>query len=54
MTCRDSELAFWALAVAWQALRFVWYMLDGDRSTALGKLAEVKQAIADFERMLKR
>ena len=51
MTYRDSELAFWALAVAWQALRFAWYILDGDRGSAQEKLAEVKQAIADFERM---
>ena len=51
VTYGDSELAFWALAVAWQALRFAWYILDGDRGSAQGKLAEVKQAIADFERM---
>lgn len=62
MAYRDSQPEFWALAVAWEAVRFAWYVVDGDTGThcvgavrclgtAQDKLALVKEAIADFERM---
>jgi hypothetical protein len=50
MTYRDSQPAFWALAVAWEAIRFAWYVLDDDLGSAQAKLARVKEAINDFER----
>ncbi len=52
MTYRDSELPFYALAVAWEAARFAWYVADGDVGTAQDKLTRLKEAITDFERML--
>lgn len=54
MTYRDSEPEFWALAVAWEAVRFAWYVADGDLGTADDKLTLVKEAIADFEQMASR
>jgi hypothetical protein len=54
MTYRDSQPEFWALAVAWEAVRFAWYVTDGDLGTAQDKLALIKEAIADFERMASR
>ena len=54
MTYRDSEPEFWALAVAWEAIRFAWNVADGDLGTAQDKLALVKEAIADFDGMTSR
>jgi hypothetical protein len=54
MTYRDIDPKFWALAVAWEALRFAWYVLDGDLGTAQEKLARVKAAIDDFERNVRQ
>ena len=50
MTYRDSDPKFQALAVAWQALRFAWYVVAEDRSTAQDKLALVEEALADYKR----
>ena len=33
MQYRDSDPKFWALGVAWEPLRFAWYVLDGDTCT---------------------
>ena len=45
----DSQPAFWALAVAWEATRFAWYVVAGDHNMAMDKLQLLKRAIADFE-----
>ena len=50
MTYRDSDPKFQALAVAWQSLRFAWYVVAEDRSTAQSKLALVEEALADYKR----
>lgn len=47
---RDSQPEFWALRLAWEAVRFAWYILAGDADTAAAKLALVKDAIKDCER----
>ena len=49
---RDTQPEFWALAVAWEAARFAWYVLGGDLGTAAGKLVRTQEAIADYERMV--
>ena len=54
MQYRDADPKFWALAVAWEALRFAWYVLDGNLGTAQEKLARVKAAIDDFERNMRQ
>ena len=48
----DTQPEFWALAVAWEAARFAWYVLGGDLGTAAGKLVRAQEAIADYERMI--
>ncbi len=50
MQYRDTSPDFWALAVAWEAARFAWYVVEGDRGTAADKLHLLKDAIADYER----
>lgn len=50
MLYRDSEPPFWAVAVAWEATRFAWYVVQGDIGTARDKLLLVEEAIADFKR----
>jgi hypothetical protein len=50
MQYRDTTLPFWALAVAWEAARFAWYVLQGDLGTARDKLQFVEEAIAAFKR----
>ena len=50
MKYRDTTPDFWALAVAWEAARFAWYVVEGDRGTAADKLHLLKNAIADYER----
>ena len=54
MQYRDADPKFWALAVAWEALRFAWYVLDSDLGTAQEKSARVKVAIDDFERHVRQ
>jgi hypothetical protein len=51
MTYRDSDPKFQALAVAWQALRFAWYVVAEDRNTAQDKLTLVEETIADYKRL---
>ena len=50
MQYRDSDPKFWALAVAWEAARFAWYVVHGDPGTARDKLSLVEEAVADFKR----
>lgn len=50
MRYHDTALPFWALAVAWEATRFAWYVVQGDLSTAQDKLHCVEEAISDFKR----
>lgn len=50
MKYRDTTPDFWALAVAWEAARFAWYVTEDDRGTAADKLHLLKDAIADYER----
>jgi hypothetical protein len=50
MQYRDTTLPFWALAVAWEAARFAWYVVQGDFGTASDKLQLVEEAIAAFKR----
>jgi hypothetical protein len=50
MRYRDTTLPFWALAVAWEATRFAWYVVQGDLHTAQDKLHRVEEAIGDFKR----
>jgi hypothetical protein len=51
MQYTDNQSAFWALAVAWEATRFAWYVADHDEASASDKLASLKVTIADYERM---
>ena len=51
---RDHDPKFWALAVAWEAARFAWYVVEGDAGTAADKLALLQTAIADYQRMTTR
>lgn len=46
---RDTQPEFWALAVAWEALRFAWYVVAGDQGSAAAKLALVEEAIKDWK-----
>ncbi len=50
-TYRDHDPQFWALAVAWEAARFAWYVVAGDAGTAADKLALLQTAIVDYQRM---
>jgi hypothetical protein len=50
MTYRDTDLRFWALAAAWHALRFAWYVAAGDRDSANDKFAQLVDAITDYRR----
>ena len=54
MTYRDDDVRFWAIAVAWEAARFAWYVVAGDCGTADDKLRLLKDTIADFERRAQR
>jgi hypothetical protein len=47
----QHQREFWALAVAWEAVRFAWYVVTGNLDTARNKLDLVKTAVTDFERM---
>ena len=40
---------FWALRLAWEAVRHAWYVVAGDEVTSADKLASVKGAIKDCE-----
>ena len=51
-TYRDHDPKFWALAVAWEAARFAWYVVEGDAGTAADKLQLLQTAIADYQRMM--
>ena len=51
-TYRDHDPEFWALAVAWEAARFAWYVVEGDAGTAADKLQLLQTAITDYERMM--
>ena len=48
MGYRDERAEFWALAVAWEALRFAWYVCAGEGG-AEQKMASLQTAIADYE-----
>ena len=50
-TYRERDPQFWALAVAWEAARFAWYVVESDPGTAADKLALLQTAIADYQRM---
>ena len=50
MQYRDTTPQFWALAVAWEAARFAWYVVQSDLGTARDKLQLVEEAIATFKR----
>ena len=52
MTYRDSQPEFWALALAWEAVRFAWYVCAGDTGAALEKLELVRRALAAVERRM--
>ncbi|HTP11147.1 MAG TPA: hypothetical protein VMP08_22990 [Anaerolineae bacterium] len=50
MTYRDTDLKFWALALAWETLRLAWYVIEGNTALACQeKLPLVQQALADFD-----
>ncbi len=51
MVYRDTTPDFRALAIAWEALRFAWYVVERDQGTAADKLRILKNAIADYERL---
>lgn len=51
-TYRDHDPEFWALAVAWEAARFAWYVVEGDAGTAADKLQLLQTAIADYQRVM--
>jgi hypothetical protein len=51
MKYRDSDPCFWALAVAWEATRFAWYVLSEDPGTARGKLQLTEKALSDYKRI---
>jgi hypothetical protein len=42
---RDTTLKFWALALAWEAVRFAWYVCADDLG-AQAKLRDLKLALA--------
>ena len=43
---RDTDVEFWAIALAWEAVRCAWYVVaQGSRE----KVASVRQALADLE-----
>ena len=47
---RDTVPRFWALAIAWHALRFAWYVAADDQDSASDKLTQLVDAIADYRR----
>ena len=49
---RDHDPKVWALAAAWEAARFAWYVVEGDAGTAADKLQLLQTAIADYERVM--
>ena len=49
MRYSDTTPEFWGLRVAWEALRFAWYVADRDPQSAADKLHLLKDAIADYE-----
>ena len=42
---RDTTPQFWAFNLAWEAVRFAWYVCKGDELGAREKLHHVKQAL---------
>ena len=48
MQYRDSQIEFYALGVAWEAARFAWYVVSGDRGTAADKLRLLDDWIATY------
>ncbi len=51
MLYHDTDAEFWALGLAWEAIRLAWYVVDGNLNLACGeKLPLVKSALSDFER----
>ena len=46
---RDTQPEFLALTVAWEAIRFAWYVVAGQPDDARAKLALVEDAIKDFK-----
>ena len=51
---RDNQPEFWALELAWEAVRLAWYVVhDGAGSDMVNeKLQSVKDAVSDFKRVL--
>ena len=48
--CSDSSTCFWALGLAWEAVRLAWYeVVEGHNG---GKLRNVENALNDYKRMV--
>lgn len=45
----DDRPEFWGLRLAWEAVRFAWYVVAGDLGTAAAKLALVEDAVKDVK-----
>ncbi len=46
---RDTQVQFWALGLAWEAVRLAWYeVADGNNG---GKIANVENALNDYKRV---
>ena len=46
----DSDIRFWALGLAWEAVRLAWYeVVEGHNG---GKLRNVENALNDYKRMV--
>jgi len=46
----DSDVRFWALGLAWEAVRLAWYeVVEGHNA---GKLRNVENALNDYKRMV--
>jgi len=48
----DNRPEFWAILLAWEAVRLAWYVVSGDPGTAREKLELVKSALTNAERQL--
>jgi len=46
MSYRDHQPEFWALRLAWEAVRFAWYVVNSQSDE---KLASVETALCDFQ-----
>jgi len=50
MQYRDSQIEFYALGVAWEAARFAWYVVSGDRGAAADKLRLLDDWLATYRK----